>query len=98
MLNIQQKTNGLLQVPPYVLLLFGSHLQVKATEHSVVVASKDALMQVHVANVTVATLIQELQRALTRILQEKIRNPKMEVSSSPVISVIIDIIEETSLY
>eukprot|EP00039_Didymoeca_costata_P003149 m.65483 g.65483 ORF g.65483 m.65483 type:complete len:1368 (+) comp11739_c0_seq1:318-4421(+) len=85
-------------VPPYVLLLFGSHLQVKATEHSVVVASKDALMQVHVANVTVATLIQELQRALTRILQEKIRNPKMEVSSSPVISVIIDIIEETSLY
>ena len=71
-------------VPPYAMLLFGGQLEVQHTRNKIVV---DGWMYFDTP-ARVAVLVQELRRELDLLLNRKIEQPRMDISSSPLIDAI----------
>ena len=71
-------------VPPYALLLFGGSLRVEHTRNKIVV---DDWMYFNTP-ARVGVLIRELRSELECLLSQKMENPHLEISSSPLIDAV----------
>ena len=72
-------------VPPYALLLFGGVIDI-LHEKSKLVLDQWMYFQ---APARIGVLVRELRRALDKLLIEKIENPSLSLSNSPVIDAIL---------
>jgi ATP-dependent RNA helicase DHX57 len=72
-------------VPAYALLLFGGEIRVKHERQAITV---DTWLQFE-APARIAVLIRELRMKVDSLLLQKIQRPSVNISSSPVIEVLI---------
>jgi len=73
---------------PYALLLFGGDISV---EHDKQLISVDDWIKFKAPG-RIAVLVKELRKFLDRLLQDKIHDPSLYVSSSPVLTAIVQLI------
>lgn len=72
-------------VPPYALLLFGGVIDILHEKSKLVM---DSWMYFQ-APARIGVLVRELRRALDKLLIEKIENPSLSLSNSPIIDAIL---------
>lgn len=78
-------------VPPYALLLFGGTLDVRHDQNKIVI---DGWMYFDAPSV-VGVIIQELRKAIEKLLLKKIENPNIDVSSSILIDAITKLLAKS---